>query len=98
MKYLIPVVLAAFVLVGCSKEKAAIDDSNKATQNAINNQKAAVDAAAKADTKQAEVDAEIAKAKIEANKVADQAQLDADKKKADAQAAFEKAKVDAQKQ
>ena len=46
MKYLIPVVLAAFVLVGCSKEKAAIDDSNKATQTAIDNQKTAVDAAA----------------------------------------------------
>ena len=46
MKYLIPVVLAAFVLVGCDKQKAAIDDSNTATKNAINNQKEAVDAAA----------------------------------------------------
>jgi hypothetical protein len=79
MKKLIPIVIAAFVLVSCDKQKTAIDDSNEATK------------------KQADVDAAVEKAKIEANKVAAQAQLDADKKKADAQAAFEKAKLDAEK-
>jgi hypothetical protein len=52
-----------------------------------------VDVAAKDATKQVEIDAEIEKAKIEANKLATQAQLDADKKKADAQAEFEKSPV-----
>ena len=88
MKYLIPVALAALVLVGCDKQKAAIDDNNKATQNSLDNQKTAVDAAAKDATKQADVDAAIEKAKIEAKKVSDQAQLDAEKAKADAQAAL----------
>jgi len=98
MKYLIPVVLAAFVLVGCDKQKSAIDDHNKAAKTAIDNQKVVVDGAAKDAMKQAQVDAEIEKAKIQAKKVADQAQLDADKVKADAQAELEKAKVDAAKQ
>jgi hypothetical protein len=97
MKHLIPVVFAAFVLVACDKQKAAIDDKKEATKNVIDNRKDAVDAAATAAKKQTEVDAAIEKAKIEANKVAAQAQLDADKKKADAQAAFEKAKLDAEK-
>ena len=97
MKYLIPAVLAAFVLVGCDKQKSAIDNNADATKNAIDNRKDAVDAAAKEATKQADVDATIDKAKIEAKKVAKQAQLDADKQKADALAALEKAKLDAEK-
>ena len=55
-----------------------------------------MNAAAEADKKQADVDAAIEKAKIDARKAADQAQLDADKKKADAKAALEKAKLDAE--
>ena len=47
MKQLIPVVLAAFVLVGCDKQKAAIEDNKEATKNAIDSQKDAVNAAAK---------------------------------------------------
>ncbi len=90
-------ILAVCVLVGCDKEKAAIDDKKEATKDAIDNRKDAVDATAAAAKKQAEVDAAIEKAKIEANKAAAQAQLDAEKKKAEAQAAFEKAKVDAEK-
>src|SRR6476646_9085402 len=97
MKYLIPVALAAFVLVGCDKQKAAIETNKEATKDAIDNRKDAVGAAAKDATKQADVDAAIEKAKIEANKEAALAQLDADKKKADAQATLEKAKVDAEK-
>jgi PBP1b-binding outer membrane lipoprotein LpoB len=48
MKHLIPVViaLAAFVLVGCDKQKSAIDDNKEATKNAIDNRKDAVDAQA----------------------------------------------------
>ncbi len=94
---LVPVVLAAFVLVGCDKEKAAIDKNNATAQDAINNRKDTVDAAAKDATKQADIDAQIEKARIEANKVKTQAQLDADKKKADAQAELDKAKADAEK-
>jgi hypothetical protein len=56
-----------------------------------------MDVAAKDAKKQADVDAAIEKAKIEAKKVADEAQLEADKKKAEAKAALEKAKVDAEK-
>ena len=97
MKHLTPILLATFVLVGCDKQKAAIEDNKEATKNAIDNRKDAVDAAAKEAKKQTDVDATIEKAKIEAQKVAAQAQLDAEKKKADAQAAFEKAKADAEK-
>jgi hypothetical protein len=97
MKNLIPVVvIATFVLVGCDKQKSAIEDTRQATKNAIDNQKEAVEVTAKEDKKQVDVDAAVEKAKIEANKVADQAQLDADKQKADAKAAFEKARVDAE--
>ena len=97
MKYLIPVALAAFVLVGCDNQKTAIEDKQEATKSAIDTRKDAVDVAAKDATKQADVDAAVDKARIEARKVAAQAQLDADKKKADALAALEKAKVDAEK-
>ena len=97
MKFLTPIALAALVLVGCDKEKAAIEDNKANTKNALDTQKTAVNAAAKEATKQADVDAKVEKARIEAIKVAAQAQLDAEKKKADAQAAFEKAKVNAEK-
>ena len=97
MKHLTPILLATFVLVGCDKQKSAIEDNKEATKNAIDNRKDAVDAAAKEAKKQTDTDATIEKAKIEAQKVAAQAQLDAEKKKADAQAAFEKAKADAEK-
>ena len=52
---------------------------------------------AKDATKQADINAKIDKANIEANKTAMKAQLDADKKKVDAKAEAEKAKVDAEK-
>jgi len=97
MKILIPVVLAALVLVGCDQQKSAIDDQKATTKTAIDQEKKAVDNAATAATKQAETDAEVEKAKIERNKLSAQAQLDADKVKADAKAEFEKAKVDATK-
>ena len=97
MKLLIPVALAAFVLVGCDKQNAASDAKADATKSAIDNRKDAVDVAAKDATKQADIDAAVEKARIEARKVATQAQLDADKKKADALAALEKAKLDAEK-
>ena len=45
MKHLIPVVLAAFVLVGCDKQKAAIEDNKEATKAAIDKEKGAVNAA-----------------------------------------------------
>jgi len=97
MKQLIPFAIAALVLVGCDKEKAAIDNNAEATKTVINDEKVAVDAAAVEAKKQAEVNATIEKAKIEADKVAAQAELDAAKKIADAKAELEKAKLDAEK-
>ena len=44
MKILIPVILAAFVLVGCDKQKAAIDDNATATKTAIDQEKKDVNA------------------------------------------------------
>ena len=98
MKLLIPMILAAFVLVGCDQRKAAIDDNATVTKSVIDQEKKDVNAAAVVAIKQAETDALVEKAKIEKNKLAAQAQLDADKVKADAQAEFEKAKLDAAKQ
>jgi PBP1b-binding outer membrane lipoprotein LpoB len=97
MKLLIPMILAAFVLVGCDQQKAAIDDNATVTKSIIDQEKKDVNAAAVAATKQAETDALVEKAKIEQNKLATQAQLNAEKVKADAQAEFEKAKLDAAK-
>ena len=98
MKLLIPMILAAFVLVGCDQQKAAIDDNATVTKAVIDQEKKDVNAAAAAATKQAEADAIVAKAKIEQNKLAAQAQLNADKVKADTQAEIERAKLDAAKQ
>ena len=89
--------VAAAAFVGCNPQKAAIDNSAETRKSAIDDRKAAVDAAAIADKKQADVDATVEKAKIDAKKAMDQAQLDADKQKADARAALEKAKLDAEK-
>ena len=89
--------LAAILSVSCDKQKAAIDDSTQATKNAIDTRKDEVDAEAKAAVKQADKNAIIDKARIEANKDATQAQLDADKKIVDAAAEAEKAKVEAEK-
>jgi len=61
MKQIILGILAAFVLVGCDKQKAAIDDNKEATKTAIDNQKKAVDVAAVDAKKQADVDAAIEK-------------------------------------
>lgn len=100
MKYLlpiIPIVIAASLLMGCDNQNAAIDDKRDVTKTAIDNEKKAVDAAAVEAKKQADVDATVDKAKIEAKKLADQAQLDADKKKADAKAELEKSKLEAEK-
>ena len=98
MKYTLTIILAfsAFLAVGCDKQKAAINDQNEATKDAIDLRKNEVNSAAKAATKQADANSVIDKAIIEANKDAVQAQLDADKKKADAEAEAAKAKVDAE--
>jgi hypothetical protein len=87
--------IATVLTVSCDKQKAAIDDSNEATKTLIDNRKDEVDANAKEAVKQTEINADIDKARIEADKVASQAQLDADKKKADADAEAAKAEVDA---
>jgi len=87
---------AAFV-VGCDKQKAAIDENKEATIDAIDNRKDAVDAAAKGAKKEAEISSTLDKARIEADKDAIQAQLDAAKQKAEAEAKAEKARVDAEK-
>ena len=97
MKHITLGILAACVLMGCDKEKSAIDNNAAASKIVINKQKDAVDAAANADKKQVDADAALKKAKIQAKEAAAQAQLDADKTKADAKAALEKAKVDAEK-
>ena len=98
MKYIFPILLAAAGLMGCDKEKNAIDSETRTTQESLERQKDALDAAANAAKKEAEANAEAAKARIEANKEAAKAELEAEKKKAAAQAEFEKAKADALKQ
>jgi hypothetical protein len=97
MKHILFLLLtsAALLIVGCNKQKQAIDAQNDAAKTVIDHQKEAVDAAAKDAKAKAEMDAKIEKANIEAKQASDQAQLDADKKKADAEAAAAKAKVDA---
>jgi|GEM_PF-1133453 len=89
--------LSALLVIGCNKEKAAIDANNETTQTTLDQQKANVDAAAKEARAQTDVDAKIDKAVINANQTIDQAQLDAEKKKADAEAEAAKAKVEAEK-
>ncbi len=86
--------LAALFTVSCNKEKAAIEKSKDATQNAIDLRKDEVNADAKLATEKTEAKAAIAKAQILADKESEQVQLDAEKKKAEAQADAAKAKVD----
>jgi hypothetical protein len=75
------IAIAAVLTIGCNKQKAAIDDTEEATKEAIDARKAEVNADAKLATEQTDVNAKVDKAMIEANKVSAQAQLDADKKK-----------------
>lgn len=75
---------SAATLTSCNEKKAAIDD-----------RKEEVNEVAKAATQQADINAEIIKANIEAANKSAQAQLDANKVKADADAVAEKARVDA---
>lgn len=89
------IALAALFTISCNKEKVAINDSNEATKDAIDNRKDQVEADAKKAIEQTDANAEIDKARIEAAKDSIQAQLDADKRKADAEAAADKAEVDA---
>jgi hypothetical protein len=98
MKHLpYPILMFAVAIsVGCNEKKAAINDRNDATKEAIDVRKNEVNAAAKEATKQTDANAALDKAKIEAGKDAAQAQLDAEKKKADAAADAAKAKVDAE--
>ena len=94
-KYAI-VAIAAILTIGCNKQKAAIDDTEKATKEAIETRKDEVAADAKYATEQTDVNAKIDKARIEADKVSAKAQLDAEKKKVEAEADAAKAKVDAE--
>jgi len=71
MKRLFIAILAAIALAGCDKKDTSSTDT---TKDAINQQKDAVDAAAKDAKKQVDANADAAKA-----------QLDADKKKIEAQ-------------
>jgi hypothetical protein len=98
MKYLPFAILAtvAALSIGCNKEKAAIDESSDARQDAIDIQKEEVTADAKYATEQTDTNAEIDKANIEANKQIIQAQLDADKKRIEAEAEAAKATLDAE--
>jgi 3-hydroxy-3-methylglutaryl CoA synthase len=89
--------LSALVIVGCDQQKTAIDDSTDHTQSMIEERKDAVAADAADATRRVDVNADIDKANIEAEKVATEAQLDADKIKAGAEGAAEKARVDAVK-
>lgn len=89
-------ILAAVITISCNEKKSAIDQSTIDTKNAINARKAEVDADAKYATEQADLQAGVNKAMIEADKVSSQARLDADKKIVDAEAAAAKARVDAE--
>lgn len=91
------IALAATFTASCNKEKAAIEESKDATQNAIEIRKDEVNEEAKSATERAEANADIDKANIRADKESMQAQLDAEKKKAEADADAAKAKVDAEK-
>ena len=90
------IAIASALMVGCNKEKTAIDDAARATKDALDTRKTEVDAEAKYATEQTDVNAKIDKARIEADKVSTQAQLDAEKKKTEAEADAAKAKVDAE--
>jgi len=96
---IIPVlaITALLPMLGCDRQKAAIDDTNIANKEAIDVRKDQVDAAAKLATEQTAANAELDKARIEANKIAMQAQLDVDKKIADAEALAAKAQLDAER-
>lgn len=87
-------ILSAMLLIGCNKEKAAIDESTDATKEVIESRKAEVNANANYANQKTDANAKMEKARIEANKVSLQAQLDADKKKAEAEGDAAKAKVD----
>jgi len=105
MKYskLIIVIASAFLFVSCGKEEA-IEQKKKASKDAIDSQKEAVDVAAKEAVdvaakeakKSADLDAVVEKADIEAKKKAAQAQLDADKKKLEAAAEAAETNLDAE--
>lgn len=90
--------LATLLTISCNKEKAAIDQNTSDTKDAINARKSEVAADAAFATEQADLQAGVNKAQIEADKVATQAQLDADKKIAEAAADAAKARVDAENQ
>ena len=53
MKQTMLVLLTAFALVGCNKDKEAVDTNKDATKDALNSQKDAVNAAAKDAKKEA---------------------------------------------
>ncbi len=90
------IALTSLTLVGCNKQKMAIDDQKQATLNAIDDRKVNVNAEAKEATAQADINAVIDKANIEADRTTDQARLDAAKKQAEADAIAAKARVDAE--
>jgi len=90
------IALSTILLAGCNKQKIAIDEHKEATLDAIDDRKLKVDAQAKQATTQADVNAVIDKANIEADRTTDQARLDADKKQAEADALAAKARVDAE--
>jgi len=92
---LILIALTSLAVIGCNKQKAAIDAKTDATKDAINGRKDSVEAAAEDALKQTDANAKVNKANIEAANARVQADLDAEKQKADATAAAEKAKVDA---
>ena len=96
MKLTLPLIaLSTLMLSSCDREKAAVNAKNSANKEAQDKQKVAVDAAAKDAQKQNAIDAEINKARIDANKDSIKAQLDAEKEKSDAAARAEKARIDA---
>jgi hypothetical protein len=90
------IAMASLGLVACNKQKAAIDDQKQATLNAIDDRKVNVNAEAKEASAQADINAVIDKANIEADRTTDQARLDAAKKQAEADAIAAKARVDAE--
>ena len=90
------IVLSSLLSLGCDQKNAEIKEREETAEEAIDNRKDEVDAAAKKATEEAEQNAAIEKANIEAKRETIQAQLDADKKEAEAEAAAAKAKADAE--
>lgn len=95
MKYTILLLLGAALFTGCDKHEGGTGSYSHTSKEMINEQKDAVDDAARDAKKQVEANKDVEKARIEAEKDKAKAQLDAEKKKVEAESDVDKARRDA---